>query len=94
MDHGPLGLSTFSGLLTDLDRHTLGSAGSLLSSVSLSPHIYISVNLDTSLCLLLIIMYGLPSSGSPGWTEGRVAWAPLGDASSCSVMSWIHILYI
>ena len=39
-----------------------------------------------SLCLLLIILCGLPSSRSPGWTGSHVARAPLGDASSCS--SW------
>ena len=81
-------------ILIDLDRHTLGSAGSLLSSASLSPHICISVNLDASLCLLLIILCGLPSSRSPWWTGGRVAREHLGDASSCAVVSWIHSLYI
>ena len=80
--------------MSDLDCHTLGSAGSLLSSASLSPHIYSSVNLDPSLCLLLIILCGLPSSRSSWWTGGCVAWAPLGDALSCSVVLWIHTLYI
>ena len=93
-DHLPFPGSCCLEILTDLDRHTLGSAGSLLSSASLSPHIYISVNLDASLCLLLIILCVLPSSRSPWWTGGRVARAPLGDASSCSVVSWIHSLYI
>ncbi|XP_036929518.1 homeodomain-interacting protein kinase 1-like isoform X1 [Acanthopagrus latus] len=40
------------------------------SSVA-SPHIYISVNLDASLCLLLIILCGLSSSRSPRRTGGR-----------------------
>ena len=71
----------------------LGSSGSLLSPVSLSPHIYISVNLAASLlwflCLLLIILCGMPSSRSPGWTGDCVPRAPLGDSLSCSVVSWI-----
>ena len=79
---------------TNLDCHTLGSTGSLLSSVLLSPHIYISVNRDASLCLLLIILCGLPSSRSGQWTVGHVARAPLSDALSCSVISWIWSIYI
>ena len=50
-----------------------------------------------SWCLSLSItnyVCGLPSSRSPGWTGGHVAWAPLRDASSCSVISWIHPLYM
>ena len=86
-------------ILMDLDRHTLGSAGSLLSYLYLiSPHIYISVKLDASplgyLCLLLIILCVLPSSRSPGWTGGCVPQAPPGDASSCSIISWIRTLCI
>ena len=91
-DHLPFLGSCCLKILTDLDCHILGSAGSLLSSVSLSPHIYVLINLDTSLCLLFLC--GLPSSRSPGWTGGHVARAPLGDASSCAVVSWIHSLYL
>ena len=74
--------------------HTLGSTESLLFSFSLSHHIYISVNLNASLSLLLIIVCVLPSSRSPWWTGGHVARAPLGDASSCAVVSWICSLYV
>ena len=92
-DHLAFPSSCCLEILTDLDRHTLGSAGSLLSSASLSPHIYISVNLDDSLCLLLIISCVLTSSTSPWWTGGHVARAPLGDVSSCSVVYWIQCDY-
>ena len=40
-DHLPFPGSCCLEIPTNLDRHTLGSAGSLLSSASLSPHVYI-----------------------------------------------------
>ena len=72
-------------LALDLNHHTLGSAGSLLSSVSRSPYICTSVNLKKknlkTWCLfilmfsflLLIFSWGLSSSRSPWWTGGCVA---------------------
>ena len=51
-------------------------------------NMYVEVNMFVG---LLIILYGLLSSRSSWWTGG---WAALGDASSCSVVSWIHTPYI
>ena len=84
-DHGLLGTSLSWMLpphvLTDPDRHSLGSGGSLLSSVWLSPHIGTSVtfNAPSFLFLSFIVLRGPSSSRSP--------W------SACSVFSWIHALY-
>ena len=76
-------------ILTDPDHYTLGSAGSLLSSVFTISQTW---RLFTLISLLPIILCVLPSSRSAGWTGGHVTWAPLGDASSC--VSRIHSLYI
>ena len=104
MGHGPLGTTLADScpinILMHMDSHTLGSAGSLLSSVSLFPYFctYISLkplySVLLSSVLLLIILCGLPSVRSPQLTGGRVARAPLGNASACSVASWIPRLYI
>ena len=51
-----------------------------------------SLHSDLSV-LLQIISCVLPSSRSPR-QRGHVAREPLGDASSCSVVSWIHTLCI
>ena len=60
-------ISPLPHILTDLDHHTLGSAGSLLYSVLLFPsHLYFCkircLFILVFSFLLLIILYGLPSS--------------------------------
>ena len=97
-DHSPLGPSTSPGshCLENTDWH--GSSYTRLHwiiallcfTISLYPHFCKSWCLLTwSLCILLIIFSDLNSFRSPWWTGGRVARAPLGDALTCSVISWI-----
>ena len=71
-------------ILMDLDPHTLGSAGSLLSFVLLSPYICTSIKLDTS-SLWSFLFYCYSSCVS--WSlPGHVGLAPLGNALACSVV--------
>ena len=86
-------------ILMDLDHHTLGSAGSLLSSVLQSLYLYFCkmwcfVILMFSF-LLLIISCGPSSSRSWRWTGDCVAQLTLVDASACSVVLLdLHTLHI
>ena len=92
-DHLPL-LAPAVHILLDLENHTLGSTGSLLSSVSLPPYICISVHFYAYSLVSATNYLVFPALFQvTRWTGGRVGPASLGDASCCSVVSWIT-LYI